>query len=84
MDETLLILIEKGAVAARSASDIEPAMSFFTMESDEGLDSDAEEIGDLLDFLWLKKNAAFAVTALSAFLALKSLHPQVPKVSKVS
>jgi len=78
MDETLLILIEKCAVAARSASDIEPAMSFLTAESDEGLGGQAEEIGDLFDFLRLKKNAAFAVTALSTFLAFKSFHPQVP------
>jgi hypothetical protein len=44
------------------------------VESDEGLDSQAEEIGDLLDFLRLKKNPAFSITALSAFLALKSFH----------
>jgi hypothetical protein len=80
VDKTLLILIEKSAVAARGASDIEPAMSFLTVESDEGLDGQAEEIGDLFDFLGLKRNAAFAVTARSTFLALKSFHPQVPKV----
>jgi hypothetical protein len=84
MDETLLILIEKGAIPTRSASDIGPAMPFFTVESDEGLDAQAEEIGNLLDFLRPKKNAPFAVAALSAFLALKSFHLQVPKVSKVS
>jgi hypothetical protein len=44
------------------------------VESDEGLDRQAEEIGDLLDFPRLQKNAAFAVATLSAFLALKSLH----------
>jgi hypothetical protein len=74
MDETLLILIEKCAVAGRSASDVAPAMPFFTVESDEGLDRQAEEIGDLLDFLRLKKNPAFSITALSAFLAFKSSH----------
>lgn len=74
VDETLLFLIEKGTVSAWSASDIGPGMSLFAVESDEGLDRKAEEIGDLLDFLRLQKNAAFAVTALSAFLALKSLH----------
>jgi hypothetical protein len=59
-------------------------MPFLTVKSDEGLHSQAEEIGNLLDFLRLKKNAAFSVAALSAFLALKSFHPQVPRVSKVS
>jgi hypothetical protein len=74
MNETLLILIEESAVAARSASDIAPAMPFSTVESDEGLDSQAEEIGDLFDFLRLQKNASFSITALSAFFALKNFH----------
>jgi hypothetical protein len=74
MNETLLVLIEKGAEAARSASDVGKAMPFFAVESDEGLDRQAEEIGDLLDLLRLKKNAALAVATLSAFLALKSSH----------
>jgi hypothetical protein len=83
VDDTLLILIEKGAVSARNASDMEPAMPLFTVESNKGLDGQAEEICNLLDFLRLKRNTSFAVAALSAFLALKSFHPQVPKVSKV-
>jgi hypothetical protein len=74
VDETLLVTIEKGAVSARSAPDIEPVMPFFTGQSDKGLDGQAEKIGNLLDFLRPKKNAAFAVAALSAFLALKNLH----------
>jgi hypothetical protein len=74
MDETVLILIEKGAVPARSASDIGPAMSLFAVKSDKRLDRQAEEIGDLLDFLRLKENAAFAVATFSAFFALKSFH----------
>jgi hypothetical protein len=84
MDETLLILIEKGAIPARSASDVEPAMSLLTMTSDKRFHIQAEEIGNLLDFPSLKNNAALAVTARSTFLALKSVHHQVPKVSKVS
>jgi len=83
VNETLLILIEKGAASVRSAPDIEPAMPSFTVESDKGLYGQAEEMGNLLDFLRLKNDTAFAVAALSAFLALKRLHPQVPKVSKV-
>jgi hypothetical protein len=74
MNEALLVLIEKGAEAARSASDVEPAMPLFAVESDEGLDRQAEEIGNPLDLLGLKKNAAFSITALPALLALKSLH----------
>jgi hypothetical protein len=81
MDETLQIPVEKSAVPARSASDIEPAMSFFSMKSDEGSDGQAEEMGDLLVILRLKKNAPFAVTTLAAFLALKGLHHPVSKVS---
>jgi hypothetical protein len=49
-------------------------MPFFTGQSDKGLDGQAEKVGDLLDLLGLKKNTAFAVAALSAFLALKSFH----------
>jgi hypothetical protein len=49
-------------------------MPFFTVESDKRLDGQAEEIGHLLDFLRLKKNAPFAVAAFPAFLALKSFH----------
>jgi len=74
VDETLLVTIEKGAVSARSAPDIEPAMPFFTGQSDKGLDGQAEKISDLLDLLRRKKNTAFAVAALSAFLALEYLH----------
>jgi hypothetical protein len=74
MDETLFRLIEKGAVPAREASDIGPAMSFFAVESDEGFDCQAEEISNPLDFLRLEKNAAFAVAALPAFLAFKCFH----------
>jgi hypothetical protein len=74
VDETLLVTIEKSAVSARSAPDIEPAMPFFTGQSDKGLDGQAEEVGNLLDLLMLKKNAAFAIAALSAFLAFKNLH----------
>jgi hypothetical protein len=74
VDETLMILIEKRAVPARRAPDIEPAMPFFTGQSDKGLDGQAEEICNLLDFLRLKRNTSFAVAALSAFLALKSFH----------
>jgi hypothetical protein len=75
MDETLLRLIKKGAVPARDASDIGTAMSFFAVESDEGFDGQAEEIGDLLNFLRLKKNASLAVAAFATFLAFKSFHP---------
>ena len=50
-------------------------MPLFAVESDEGLDRQAEKIGDLLDFLRLKENPAFAVATFSAFLALKSFHP---------
>jgi hypothetical protein len=57
VDDTLLILIEKGAVSARNASDIEPAKSLFAVECDKGFDGQAEEIGNLFDFLRLKKNA---------------------------
>jgi hypothetical protein len=74
MDETLLLLIEKGAIAARSASDVEPAMPLFAVESHEGFDGQAQEIGDPPDFLRLKKDPSFSVTALPALLALKSLH----------
>jgi len=46
-------------------------MPLFAVESDEGLEPSGREIGDLLDFLRLQKNAAFAVATFSAFLALK-------------
>lgn len=74
MDATLLTLIEKDAVPVRCAADMEPPMPFFTVESDKRVDGQAEEVGNLLDFLRLKGNAAFAVAALSAFPALKSFH----------
>jgi len=74
MDETLSILIEKGAVAARSAPDVMPAMPLLTMASDKRVDGQAEEIGNLLDFLRLKNNTSLAVTARSTFLAFKSVH----------
>jgi hypothetical protein len=74
VDETLSITTEKHTVAVRSASDIEPAMSLFTVESDKGLAAQAEKIGNFPDFLRPKNNAAFTIAALSAFLAFKSFH----------
>jgi hypothetical protein len=74
MNEALTIRIEERAVAVRSASDVGKAMPFFAVESDEGLDRQTEEIGNPLDLLRLKKNAAFSVATFSTFLALKSLH----------
>jgi len=74
MDETLLRLIEKGAVPARDASEIGPAMSFFAVESDERFDGQAEEISNSLDFLRLKGNPSLAVAAFATFLALKCFH----------
>jgi hypothetical protein len=49
-------------------------MPLFAVESHEGFDGQAQEIGDPPDFLRLKKDPSFSVTALPALLALKSLH----------
>ena len=73
------VLLKEDTEAARPGPDCEAAVSCLAVLSPKGLRGDPQEFGDSLRFLVAKGNAALAIAAFPAPLAVECFHKRSPK-----